>query len=40
MVMGTTFVAPPLLKWAFGRWGSTHDGDPGPAPTSATAPAQ
>lgn len=23
MVIGTTFVAPPLLKWAFARWGST-----------------
>lgn len=23
MVIGTTLVAPPLLKWAFGRWGST-----------------
>jgi Kef-type K+ transport system membrane component KefB len=23
MVMGTTFIAPPLLKWAFGRGGIT-----------------
>lgn len=23
MVIGTTLVAPPLLKWALGRWGST-----------------
>ena len=23
MVIATTLVAPPLLKWAFGRWGST-----------------
>jgi Kef-type K+ transport system membrane component KefB len=23
MVIGTTLVAPPLLKWAFARWGST-----------------
>jgi hypothetical protein len=23
MVMGTTFIAPPLLKWSFGRWGVT-----------------
>ena len=22
MVIGTTFVAPPLLKWSFGRWGT------------------
>lgn len=25
MVIGTTFLAPPLLKWAFGRWGSTTE---------------
>jgi Kef-type K+ transport system membrane component KefB len=25
MVIGTTFVAPPLLKWAFARFGSTTD---------------
>jgi Kef-type K+ transport system membrane component KefB len=24
MVMGTTFMAPPLLKWSFGRWGVTQ----------------
>lgn len=29
MVIGTTFVAPPLLKWAFGRWGSTIEGTEG-----------
>jgi hypothetical protein len=23
MLMGTTFIAPPLLKWSFGRWGVT-----------------
>lgn len=23
MVIGTTFIAPPLLKWSFGRWGTT-----------------
>jgi hypothetical protein len=23
MVIATTLVAPPLLKWAFARWGST-----------------
>ena len=22
MVIGTTFIAPPLLKWSFGRWGT------------------
>ena len=27
MVMGTTFIAPPLLKWAFGRWGMTDPAD-------------
>lgn len=30
MVMATTLVAPPLLKWAFGRWGSTADVEPAP----------
>jgi len=24
MLMGTTFIAPPLLKWSFGRWGVRH----------------
>lgn len=36
MVMGTTFVAPPFLKWAFARWGSTDESGearvPEPAP--------
>jgi Kef-type K+ transport system membrane component KefB len=32
MVMATTFVAPPLLKWAFARGGSTADRGPSPAP--------
>ncbi len=27
MVMGTTFIAPPLLKWSFGRWGVTDPAD-------------
>jgi Kef-type K+ transport system membrane component KefB len=27
MVMGTTFIAPPLLKFAFGRWGMTDPAD-------------
>jgi Kef-type K+ transport system membrane component KefB len=34
MVIGTTFVAPPLLKWAFARFGSTGEdgvGRPGTA---------
>ncbi len=26
MVIGTTFIAPPLLKWSFGRWGMTDPG--------------
>jgi len=30
MVIGTTFVSPPLLTWAFGRWGATGPGDDGP----------
>ena len=25
MVIVTTLVAPPLLKWAFGRWGKTME---------------
>lgn len=29
MVIGTTFMAPPLLKWAFGRWGMTLPPEPG-----------
>jgi Kef-type K+ transport system membrane component KefB len=34
MVMGTTFIAPPLLKWGFGRWGVTDPTSPerGPRP--------
>jgi len=28
MVIATTLVAPPLLKWAFARWGSTADAEP------------
>ncbi|MGD2134659.1 MAG: cation:proton antiporter [Gemmatimonadales bacterium] len=34
MVMGTTFIAPPLLKWGFGRWGVTDPSDArrGPLP--------
>jgi Na+:H+ antiporter len=35
MVIGTTLIAPPLLTWAFGRWGSTGStgstGNPGSA---------
>jgi len=27
MLMGTTFIAPPLLKWGFGRWGITDPSD-------------
>lgn len=27
MVVGTTLIAPPLLKWAFGRFGSTTDAE-------------
>ncbi len=30
MVIGTTFMAPPLLKWSFGRWGVTGPGEEGP----------
>jgi Kef-type K+ transport system membrane component KefB len=30
MVIATTLVAPPLLKWAFARWGSTVEGEPAP----------
>lgn len=29
MVIGTTFMAPPLLKWSFARWGMTAPPDPG-----------
>lgn len=34
MVIGTTFLAPPLLKWAFARGGMTGslDGEPAPLP--------
>ncbi len=32
MVIGTTFMAPPLLKWSFGRWGMTHPGADAPTP--------
>lgn len=27
MLMGTTFIAPPLLKWSFARWGVTDPSD-------------
>lgn len=30
MVIGTTFMAPPLLKWSFGRWGVTQPADTEP----------
>jgi Kef-type K+ transport system membrane component KefB len=30
MVIATTLVAPPLLKWAFARWGSTVEAEPAP----------
>lgn len=29
MVIGTTFIAPPLLKWSFARWGVTAPPEPG-----------
>lgn len=29
MVIGTTFIAPPLLKWSFSRWGVTAPPEPG-----------
>jgi len=32
MVIGTTFLAPPLLKWSFGRFGVTDPGGTGPEP--------
>ncbi len=45
MVIGTTFMAPPLLKWSFGRWGVTQPDeaapqklDPPPTPTTPTHP--
>jgi Kef-type K+ transport system membrane component KefB len=48
MVMGTTFIAPPLLKWGFGRWGTTdptavREGpvkplEPAPQPTGQPPP--
>ncbi len=43
MVMGTTFIAPPLLKWGFGRWGVTHPSEaragPVPEPAAGGSPA-
>ncbi len=30
MVIGTTFITPPLLKWSFARYGVTAPGDEGP----------
>ena len=42
MVIGTTFIAPPLLTWAFGRWGATGPDDEGPvrgAPSTAAVDA-
>ena len=30
MVIGTTFIAPPLLKWAFAKWGVTRPQEPLP----------
>lgn len=27
MLMATTFIAPPLLQWSFGRWGTTSGAD-------------
>jgi Kef-type K+ transport system membrane component KefB len=30
MVIGTTFMAPPLLKWSFGRWGVTEPSEAEP----------
>ncbi len=38
MVMGTTFIAPPLLKWAFGRWGVTDPSGFGREPLPETDP--
>lgn len=32
MLMGTTFIAPPLLKWSFGRWGVTDSTGTHPVP--------
>ena len=29
MVIGTTLITPPLLTWAFGRWGATMAVEPG-----------
>ena len=44
MLMGTTFVAPPLLKWSFGKWGVTdssgHHAPPAPAEHHAPPPAE
>jgi hypothetical protein len=37
MVIGTTFVAPPFLKWAFARFGSTTSDEARP-PVSQSPP--
>ncbi len=38
MVIGTTFMAPPLLKWSFGRWGVTMPGEDETSPLERPPP--
>ncbi len=39
MVIGTTFIAPPLLKWSFQRWGMTDPETGKPVPVEQLIPA-